>query len=151
MSFGPPEFAASPLAGIDFSWLAVDRDGHVAWLVTGGSAVVPAWVERDPDTFGEAEEALPSLPTRGGAEPYEMSSRYIWDWLEAARRGVFGYDWPIYQGPYKLIALPQNPIEVTHLPPKLAELARRTRFEHLCFKDAPMIQVGDVVACRPNP
>jgi hypothetical protein len=45
MSYAPPEYEESPLNGIDFSWLAMDRDGHVAWLVTFGSAVVPKWVE----------------------------------------------------------------------------------------------------------
>jgi hypothetical protein len=148
LSFPPliPSFDVIRTAGIRgiasgrdrLLWLAVDRDGHVrdghvAWLVTGGSAVVPPCVEREPDTFGEAEETLPSLPTRGGAESRELSARYIRDWLEAARRGVFGYDWPIYDGPYKLVARPENPIDVNDLPPKLAELARRTRFEHLCF------------------
>jgi hypothetical protein len=107
-------------------------------------------VERDPDTFGGGEDFLAALPMRGGAESHEVSSGYIWDWLEAARRGVFAYDWPIHAGPYKLVARPESPAEVNGLPPALADLARRTRFEHLCFNDAMVIQVGDVVACRPG-
>jgi hypothetical protein len=150
MAFGPPEFAGSPLAVLDFSWLAVDRDGHVAWLVTFGSAVVPPWVEGDPDAFGEAETLLASLPERGGDEAKEPSSA-LREWLEAARRGVFGYDWSAYEGPYKLVARPASPVEVSVLPRVLAELALRTRFDHLCFNDSPVLQVSDVVACTPRP
>jgi hypothetical protein len=134
---------------MDFSWLAVDRDGHVAWLVTFGSAVVPPWVERDPDAFGEAEVLLTGLPERGGADVTKSSSAAR-EWVEAARRGVFGYDWSVYEGPYKLVARPANPIEVASLPPVLAERALRTRFEHLCFNDSPVLHVRDVVACTPS-
>jgi len=149
MAFGPPEFENSPLAGIDFSWLAVDRDGHVAWLVTAGSAVVPPWVKGDPDDFDEAE-ALLALPVRGGVPPIDASSALA-QWLETARRGVFAYDWSVYDGPYKLIARPANPIQVTGLPIVLAELALRTRFKHLCFKKSPVLKVRDVVACTQSP
>jgi hypothetical protein len=149
MAFGPPEFEGSPLAGLDFSWLAVDRDGHVAWLVTFGSAVVPPWMEDDLDAFGDAEALLAALPERGGVESKDQSSA-VREWMEAARRGVFGYDWRVYDGPYQLIARPADPVDVSGLPPALAALALRTRFEHLCFDESPVLQVGDVVACKPS-
>jgi len=90
--FGPPEYENSPLRGVDFSWLAVDGDGHVAWLVTFGSAVVPSWVEGDADAFGDVDASLASLPVRGGVDAKDSGSDAR-QWLEAARRGVFGYDW----------------------------------------------------------
>ena len=116
--------------------------------MTGGSAVVPPWVEGDPGDFDEAE-ALLALPVRGGVPEIDASSALA-QWLETARRGVFAYDWSVYDGPYKLKARPANPIQVTGLPAVLAELALRTRFKHLCFKKSPVLKVRDVVACTPN-
>ncbi len=146
MAFGPPEYARSPLAGMDFSWLAVDRDGHVAWLVTFGSAVVPPWVEADAGAFDQVEGWLRALPRRGRGDAPEASSS-VREWLDAARRGIFGYDWQAYTGPYALVARPENPVDVGDLPPPLVEVALRTRFGHLCFGDSPALEVADVVAC----
>jgi len=147
MAFGPPEYEGSPLHGMDFSWLAVDRDGHVAWLVTFGSAVLPPWVEKDADAFDNVESSLRRLPEQGAASSSE-TSRYIQEWVEAARRGVFGYDWEVHSGPYRIVATPKAPLEVSGLPSALASLARRTRFEHLCFQESPRLQVSDIVACK---
>jgi hypothetical protein len=130
---------------MDFSWLAADRDGHVAWLVTFGSAVVPAWVERSASAFDDVESALAALPVRGGVNAKE-ESRYVREWLDVARRGVFGYDWSVHEGPYELIARPDHAIQVGELPPALAALALRCRFAHLSFNDSPAILVRDVEA-----
>jgi hypothetical protein len=146
MSFGPPEYAASSLRGMDFSWLAADSDGHVAWLVTFGSAVVPPWVDRDDAAYDDMESALAALPVRGGMSAGE-EPRNVREWLDVARRGVFGYDWRVHDGPYQLIARPDQPIHVGELPPALAALALRSRFKHLCFSASPAILARDVEAC----
>lgn len=146
MSFGPPEYAASALRGMDFSWLAADSDGHVAWLVTFGSAVVPSWVDRNAGAFDEVESALSALPVRGGVNASKVSG-YVYEWLDIARRGVFGFDWSVHEGPYRLIARPEHAIRVGELPPALAALALRSRFAHLCFGGSPAILVRDVEAC----
>lgn len=146
MSFGPPEYAASSLRGMDFSWLAADKDGHVAWLVTFGSAVVPSWVEGTASAYDEVEPALAALPVRGGFIAKE-ESRYVADWLDVARRGLFGYDWRVHDGPYQLIARPDNALHVGELPPALGTLARRSRFHHLSFSASPAILARDVEAC----
>jgi hypothetical protein len=121
----------------------------VAWLVTAGSAVVPAWVDVEPEAFEDVEALLAGLPGRGDAMAEEASPA-VRDWLEAAKRGVFGYDWNLYDGPYRLVARPTNPVAVADLPTALAALARRNRFAHLCFGDAPWLGVGDVEACTTS-
>jgi hypothetical protein len=146
MSFGPPEYAASSLRGMDFSWLAADGEGHVAWLVTFGSAVVPPWVDRNAAAYDDVEEALATLSVRGGVSGGD-EARYVREWLDVARRGVFGYDWSVYDGPYQLIGRPDHPIHVGELPPALAALALRSRFKHLCFSASPAILARDVEAC----
>ena len=96
MSLTPPGYEHSPLAGMDFSWLATDRDGHVGWLVTFGSAVVPPWLEVMAEVM-DPEAAMVSLPVR--QEPVARAHALEREWLEAARRGIFAYDWGVYRGP----------------------------------------------------
>ena len=147
MSLAPPGFDTSPLAGMDFSWLAVDADGHVAWLVTFGSAVVPKWVEAQRGDFADAEAALARLPETGDCSARETSPS-IEQWLDVARRGVFAFDWDVYRGPYRLLAAPTHPLNIEALPPELAGLARRTRFTGLCFRERLALGLQDVLACE---
>lgn len=149
MSVTPPEFAASPLAGMDFSWLAVDDDGHVAWLVTFGSAVVPQWVEGRSEDFGGIEDALAALPELGGCVAQE-TGHHLEEWRSAARKGVFAYDWDVYRGPYRVVAAPVIPLKAEALPPSLSALARRTRFTGVCFCDRKALALPDVLACSQD-
>ena len=147
MSLAHPEFANSALAGMDFSWFAIDDDGHVAWLMTFGSAVVPRWVDERSDDFDDLEGALARLPELGGCISGETPGN-IEQWRAAARSGVFAYDWAVYRGPYNVVAAPVTSLMVEALPPDLAKLARRTHFAGLCFRDRPTLGVHDVLACR---
>ena len=147
MSLTPPEFSTSPLAGMDFSWLAVDDDGHVAWLVTFGSAVVPPWVAERSDDFADIEDQLATLPEIGGCVARE-TSHHVEQWRVTARKGVFAYDWDVYRGPYRAVAVPVMALKVEALPLSLAALARRTRFAGLCFREQTELGVQDVLASR---
>jgi len=146
MSFTPPGYEESLLSGMDFSWVATDRDGHVAWLATFGSAVVPRWVDESAGDYTATEEWLEALPERGGCSTPD-TSHPIEQWRAAARAGVFAYDWDVYSGPYQAIAVPALPVLVADLPAVFAALARRTRFAHLCFCERMTITVGDVELC----
>jgi hypothetical protein len=140
VSLVAPGYESSSLAGTDFSWIATDRDGHVAWLVTFGSAVVPSWVETTAAAYDFVESAL-DAPFGHGDE----------QWRRVARAGVFAYDWKVYEGPYTLIATPSSPVMVDDLAPALAALARRSCFAHACFRERATIDVGDVRACVHRP
>lgn len=150
MSFAPPGYENSALVGFDFCWLAVDRQGHVAWLVTFGSAVVPPWVDADPRAFEDVEDMLTELPERGDCLPAEGKASDE-EWHAAARSGVFAYDWHVYRGPYQGIAFPTAPAHVDDLPEPMARLAKRTVFEHLSFADRRELHVADVQACVRGP
>lgn len=150
MSFTPPGYEGSPLNGIDFSWVALDREDHVAWLVTFGSAVVPRWVEERVSDFEEVEVVLAALPERGACAASD-TSHHVQEWLAVARRGVFAYDWEVYSGPYRAVAVPEAPLKVDDLPPVLAALARRTRFAHLCFAERPSLDAADVLRAVSTP
>jgi hypothetical protein len=144
MCFGPPEYANSPLAGVEFDWLAVDRDGHVALLSTFGSAVVPGWIEVSFDAYEELPRSLWPLKRRAFAVAPPWTFH---EWLAAAARGIYAYDWSADTGPYLRLARPFPPAKVDALPEPVAALARRTRFPHVCFRSSPALDVADVVAC----
>jgi hypothetical protein len=148
MSLVHPDYEGSPLGGLDVSWLAVDRDGHVAWLVTFGSAVVPSGFESGPETLDNVEPMVSALPEQGHApEPADGRPPHEAEWHAAARRGLFAYDWEVYSGPYVRIATPPRPISVDELPAELASIVNRARFVDLCFADHRSIEVGDVRRC----
>ncbi|MES2642243.1 MAG: hypothetical protein V4850_22355 [Myxococcota bacterium] len=151
MSFAPPGFEDSPLAGFDVSWLASDQEGHVAWLVTFGSAVLPPWVIASLEDDFDPEEALRALPIVGGYRSARNLARTDEQWIGVARRGIFAYDWDVYSGPYLLKAEPPMPVHLDTLPPALARLARLTRFPHLRFRDCQTIAVTDVALCTETP
>lgn len=119
----------------------------MAWLVTFGSAVVPKWVEERSNDFEDVEDALARLPSRGECIA-EDRSPHVEQWLATARAGVFAYDWEVYSGPYKVLSIPSEPLKVEALPRDLASIALRTRFAGLCFRDRPVLQLQDVLACR---
>jgi len=50
--------SSSTFYGSDVSWLAGDAAGHVAWLVTNGSGIVPNQLRADPATTDQQEELL---------------------------------------------------------------------------------------------
>lgn len=94
MTLSPPGYESSPLSGTDLSWIAVDRDGHVGWLVTMGSAVVPPWISVTPEALDDLEAALKALPARGGCVARSDSSTEA-EWSTIARRGFFTFDWGV--------------------------------------------------------
>jgi hypothetical protein len=144
---------------VDLSWLAVDRDGHVAWLVTFGSAVVPGWLDaqarasdgKSLELIADVEEMLAALPERSelGASNGDDAAADA-DWRDSARRGMFAFDWAVYSGPYRVVAAPKTPLHVDELPRAMADLAKRSSFKEVCFLECSSLGVADVKRCLPS-
>ena len=62
-----PATTADDMRGLEFDWLAVDADGHVAFLSTAGGGLVPAGV--DPDAHDAAIDAILSAPAPAAVAP----------------------------------------------------------------------------------
>jgi len=55
--------------GLDWEWLAVDRDGHVAIFVTAGEGPIPVTIlDDDYPTCDDLEPFVQGLPVSGGAK-----------------------------------------------------------------------------------
>jgi hypothetical protein len=115
---------------IDLAWLAVDEDGRLGVMTTGGGGPIPAQVlsNNDDDIFG-VEEALLRLPLIGTASvhvqvPDPMSFKAL------SERGLFVYDWSDVHrslgssvGAYELVASPSLGLGLVDLPIDLRRLA----------------------------
>ena len=96
--------------GSEFDWFAVGAVGHVGHFSTAGYGPVPLTVLTRLNAAHENEvwslgKRLLELPLIGQATGH--LSGQIDDWLELARRGLFGFDWKHWSGPYLRAATPE--------------------------------------------
>ena len=131
---------------LDLEWYACDRGGNIACLTTAGLAAVPLRVFRSRSAYLATRRFLSRLGVRGGHELREAGRRMppalAGDWVEAARRGLFAYDWGHGAGgyepglPYRLVAAPERPLTLPEVPPPVRRWLEAVRFELVDFPGA---------------
>ncbi|MDR0528000.1 MAG: hypothetical protein LBG69_00040 [Zoogloeaceae bacterium] len=126
--------------GFDVTWLASDREGNVAVLITAGWGPMPSEVLKGcyipvDEIERMLYEEMPKLTQAHLLESIKTNS-----FIELAERGVFVYDWTdshktTYEQSYvyKKVAFPVLPIEVDALPHGLAVLAKNVKLSHVVF------------------
>ncbi len=126
--------------GIDLSWFAVDRDGHLAHFTSAGSRGVPAKVLASEPELNRISFFLRDLPSAGDAKlcpPIEGKTDF---WLDMAKKGIFSYDFiseddaVFEKGHYRLVALPKSPILLESLDPLVQKAFNSFRAPEICFK-----------------
>jgi hypothetical protein len=142
---------------LDFGWIAADCEGRVGVFVTGGRGPVPR-IALLPgrSRVEEIESLLDGLPSFTTAKAIVQLKRPD-DFVEAARRGLFAYDWTDVHrserealGSYELIAAPDQPISVTDLPKEIADLLEGIVLE-VSFAQERLIDVTKHLECRRTP
>ncbi|TIT74425.1 MAG: hypothetical protein E5W56_02145 [Mesorhizobium sp.] len=121
--------------GIDYAWIASDRDGRLGAFITAGSAPIP--VEVFATDFSEAtsiEAPIDEVPIVSKANllvPVKDASSYI----ALAERGFYVFDWTDIHRvaraeihAYELVAKPERPAGLSSLPPDLASIAAGIQF-----------------------
>ena len=136
--------------GFEFDWFAVDASGHVGHFSTAGYGPVPLPVLERLDVGKEGDlwslgERLLVLPTIGSATGH--ASGHIDDWLALARRGLYGFDWKHWSGPYLRRATPDVPIKVEAIPDDLQRLVRLVEFPRVTFAEMKSIRPEDLCPC----
>ena len=129
---------------IDLAWLAVDENGRLATMITGGEGPIPARLlaNDDQDVLG-IEQALLRLPVVGAASVHvQVPDPSSFEAL--SERGLFVYDWTDVHrsrdtaSAYELVASPMVGLDLADLPNDLRRLA--------CPTDgrigAPTLKVG---------
>jgi hypothetical protein len=133
---------AHPRWGLEFDWLGVDPQGHVAVFTTAGYGAIPVEVNEHLAEVDAALERVGQLPVIGPAVNVERRSAdgdYS-DWCAYSAKGFYAYDWQVWHGPYQRLSSPAVPISIGQLPAEIRAVAHFAEFS-VNFADEPEIIV----------
>ena len=140
--------------GIDYVWLASDREGHVGAFITAGVGSIPVEVLSSvyipiEDIEGRLYQLLPVSQVR-----LLVSVKRPNDFIELAERGIFVYDWTDIHRiarealrVYEPVAVPTKPIMVSSLPADLADLAKALRLVDVVFAASKTVDIRAYLRC----
>lgn len=132
------------ILGLEFDWLAIDKDGHLGLFSTAGGGRAPHAFLRDTDAHDAGLDALMATPSTTTARFFrEIAAGLDNPWKQAAERGVFAFDSSPNGSPYELVAAPRDAAEIGSVPEATADAARTVKLDHLRFADVPE---GETVA-----
>lgn len=135
-----------PRFGFNFDWLAVDRQGHVAFMMSSGYGPVPLTVL---DRFAEVDDAVKplagQLPVVAPMPKYHTRLYLTPEPYEALERGLYVYDWFLDHGPYRRELVPSVAVTLDELPPLLSAVARFAPLE-VTFADTEEVEMQYVDA-----
>lgn len=140
--------------GIDYLWLACDKDHHVGAFITGGAGPVPTAVLQSGHAVAEAVEPdLSTLPRTSAARLLASIPRPD-DFIALAERGFFVYDWcDVHRTAgesthvYECVAAPIVPTSVDVLPDAVAQLSAVVTLNSVSFANAMAIDVRALTVC----
>lgn len=87
--------SAQEIVGVEFDWLAIDREGRLALFATAGSGMAP----RSAMDASESLDAALSL-----IKTPNWGSLQVWD--DYASVGLYVYDWDVSMGVYRRLRTP---------------------------------------------
>ena len=142
---------AHPRLGIEFDWLGVDRQGHVAVFTTAGYGPVPVDVNQHHVGVDAALDRVSELPVTGSAGDIvrRAAGGDYSDWDAYSAKGFYAYDWQVWDGPYQRLSSPTVPLSISQLPADLRAVAHFVEFP-VSFADAPEITVEYVDLPEPD-
>lgn len=121
----------SDLWGLEWDFLAVDSVGHVARLSSSGYGLIPAPVLAAREMVERAVSRLAALPTITRVVLYTAGRKGNFsDWYSMGERGLFAYDWRLWNGPYECIAAPAEPVDIGFLRDDVRAAASILRVPH---------------------
>jgi hypothetical protein len=130
------------------SWLALDKDGHIASFSTEGVAGIPSGArtpEHDMALWDELDElAANRLPP--GVEVDFTKQPYYFRYCEQRPWGAED----LVAGPYVLSAPPNNPLRMNDCPKHIQKRLRPFRFPIECFSTFAALQPWSHVPCRSS-
>ncbi len=100
----------SALWGHEFDFLATDVDGFTAVLSTAGYGPVPVEVAARVKVEDSLVDLLGDLSPVCSAVVEVVDRGDTSFWEKIAERGVYTFDWQVWDGPYRRVCLPSEPI-----------------------------------------
>jgi hypothetical protein len=121
---------------VEFDWLAHDRAGQIGLMTTAGAGPVPVLSLENSALLDNILDQILLLPVVCEAEERLVGAHNMQDWLDVARRGIYGFDWRRDTNSYRLIARPLEPLTIDRLGQPLRALAARVSLPMNFAKDA---------------
>ena len=128
------------IAGIEFSWLAIDEVGHVGLFTTAGEGSVPASALPQSDEDFDVESEILELRERSQCKLHILYPRPD-DYVSIAKRGIYAFDWTdahqtqsLNTRRYSLVGEPGSPLMASDLPLRLQERACATMLSGVVFQ-----------------
>ena len=141
------------VSGVEFDWLLVDKDGHVALCCSSVDGEIPDLVleieERRQDDFRDTVAALAErlsplgeLREESGGMESDVASH------EFARRGIYVFDWKPWSGPYRRVLVPTAPVRFPVVEPLLGSFRAYVPATSVSFAETSSFQLPDLLPCR---
>jgi hypothetical protein len=112
---------------VEFDWLAHDLDELVVYVSSAGFGPVPSASLLDAARLEDVLDRARALPCLGEAVSVAQVLNPP-DWMDAAKRGIFAYDWSDRSDSDRLIAKPTRPLRVHQLvDPEVRDMVQRVR------------------------
>lgn len=126
----------------DFEWFAIDSNGHIAYLTSAGFGAIPLVVFRSKPEYFNCANYFEVSPEQSDYTLHQDVPYKVTSWINAAKRGLYGYDWDCGLGwyevgkPYRLFASPNQPLTFSELPLEIQEYLSAIRFKSVNFIEA---------------
>ena len=135
------------VTGVEFDWVACDRDGHVALLASAGSGVVSPSVAVDGDDAEDLIGRLAALPETGRAHSKAgLAHDADGQWESLGKRGIFVYDFALGARSYQQIVTPASPTRLDGLPVALRTEVGKVRLAGAEFAVMEVLGLETLVA-----
>jgi len=146
---------AKNLEGVEFDWLAFDRNGAAAVFMTAGCGEVPNSIlavvgkasrtamDKSLDLILDGlEETSTYAEESGGVGVDRETPRF-------ARRGLLVYDWGHWQGPYRRVLVPSRPAKAELVPDLMPpEIRSALPVLEIDFFSTACFQLSDIIPCH---
>lgn len=134
----PPKI--DELQGIEYDWLACDRDGHVALFSTAGWGCAPVGFVDDTGAHDRGVDALLQRSASTSARESPVLPRHLVNtWHLVAERGVFAFDFDVDRGIYRRVAVPDTATLLGDVPEVTSKAARTCTLSAVAFDEVELI------------
>lgn len=129
------EKTSEEIRGLEYDWLAVDANGHVALFSTAGGGYAPPEFLRDTDLHDAGIDALMASPRRTTARFFPKVANGLPNaWKSAAESGAYAFDSDPSGGAYRLVASPEIPALIDDFPESTRLAAKRVHLADVSFQ-----------------
>jgi hypothetical protein len=135
----------SNIKGLQFIWVACDRNNHLAVFNTAGGGFVDERVFNiEPNIYDQLINEIYTKNKSGQA--IKADPTFDQEWQDIAERGFYCFDWlgiyqPISEKRYQKIAAPTKPLSLSDLPLSIQSYSKTIKLKEIDFQTVKSVTV----------